>query len=61
MEKAIKKIKQKDFYYSYYGGKKDELKYFYKYHEEYKFKRVIEPFCGSCAFSTKYNKKHEGE
>lgn len=42
---------KKYFYFPYVGGKSKELKYIYKYCDISKYDVIIEPFCGSSAFS----------
>lgn len=51
------KKNNKNFYYSYAGGKSKELKYIDKYFDLLKFDTIIEPFCGSCSFSYNCFKK----
>lgn len=46
------------FYFSYFGGKSKELKYFKNLYENLNFKTVVEPFCGSCAFSSDFYETH---
>lgn len=46
-----------NFYFQYKGGKRCEVKYIDKYiNEEFMkgIKTIVEPFCGSCAFSLDY-------
>ena len=39
------------FYFSYIGNKRTEMKFIMPYLKDLQFDKVVEPFCGSCAFS----------
>lgn len=46
------------FYFSYIGGKSKELKYVMPLVDMTKYHTIVEPFCGSCIFSTTLYDKH---
>lgn len=55
MEIPSKYFKNKFFYHSYAGNKRNELKYIFKTMDDVKkfenVEYIIEPFCGTCVFS----------
>lgn len=46
------------FYFPYFGGKSKELKYIYPLFNIDQFETIVEPFCGSCIFSTSLYRNH---
>jgi site-specific DNA-adenine methylase len=62
VKKSKKKVepllKVPHFYFSYVGGKSKELSYIFKYMDVNKYDKIIEPFCGSCAFTLSFFQNH---